>query len=214
MELRIGAELLELLPEKCIWMKEKRLLIIADAHLGKANHFRRSGMAVPEKVNDKNTETLITLLQQRKPERLLFLGDLFHSVYNEEWEVFGQVRRAFPQCSFELVIGNHDILGAHQYEKHQILTYPTEVEVGDLFLTHEPVEEIPAGKFNLCGHIHPAVHLQGTARQSMMLPCFYFSKQQAILPAFGSFTGLARVRPVAGDRIFVIAEGKVLDVSQ
>jgi DNA ligase-associated metallophosphoesterase len=214
MEFIAAGKKLELLPEKCVWIQNERLLVIADVHLGKATHFRRSGVAVPDQVNDKNTEALITLLQQRKPERILFLGDLFHSVYNNEWEVFGQVRKAFAHCSFELVIGNHDILSAHQYERHNIKIYPTRYDLGDLIFTHDLIEEVPEGKFNISGHIHPGVHLQGTARQSMTLPCFYFKKNQAIIPAFGSFTGLARIRPSKGEKVFVIADGKILDVSE
>lgn len=212
MQVKAGGENIELMAEKCIWIQKYGLLVIADAHFGKANHFRKAGVAVPDKVNDKNTEILITLIQKKKPDRLLFLGDLFHSVYNDEWEVFGQVRKAFAHCSFELVIGNHDILSEHQYKKHKVKVHPTHVEFGKLIFTHEPMEKIPRGEFNLCGHVHPAAHLMGIARQSMTLPCFYFRKNQAILPAFGLFTGLARVRPSAGEKVFVIAEGKVVEV--
>ncbi len=210
MKLTVGHEILELLPQKCVWIAKSRVLVIADAHLGKVSHFRKSGVAVPELVNDKNIENLITMLQKQKPERLLFLGDLFHSVYNNEWEVLGQVRKAFSHCSFELVIGNHDILSEHQYHKHKIELHPTHLELGDLIFTHEPMEKVPKGKYNLSGHIHPGVHLEGIARQSITLPCFYFGKNSGLLPAFGLFTGLARIRPKEGDKVFVIADGKVL----
>jgi DNA ligase-associated metallophosphoesterase len=214
MELTVGNEVLKLLPQKCVWIEKKRILIIADAHLGKISHFRKSGVAVPQQVNDKNTENLIDLLQRLKPARLLFLGDLFHSVYNNEWEVLGQVRKAFAHCSFELTIGNHDILSTYQYEKHKIILHPTHLVEGDLIFTHEPMETVPEGKYNLSGHIHPGVHLQGTARQSMTLPCFYFGKNLGLLPAFGLFTGLARIYPKEGDKVFVIAEERILDVSE
>ena len=49
--------------------------------------------------------------------------------------------------------------------------------------------------------------------QRCVIVCFYFKKNQAILPAFGSFTGFARIRPSKGEKVFVIAEGKILDVS-
>jgi metallophosphoesterase superfamily enzyme len=74
------------------------------------------------------------------------------------------------------------------------------------------MEKVPQGKYNLSGHIHPGVHLEGIARQSMTLPCFYFGKSVGLLPAFGLFTGLARIRPKAGDKVFVIAKGKVVEV--
>jgi uncharacterized protein len=47
----------------------------------------------------------------------------------------------------------------------------------------------------------------------MTLPCFYFGQRQALLPAFGVFTGLAKIRPLKNDKVFVIVEGKIMDVS-
>ena len=47
--------------------KRKNILFLADLHLGKINHFRRSGIPVPSKANDRNLELLIDLLQFTKP---------------------------------------------------------------------------------------------------------------------------------------------------
>jgi hypothetical protein len=46
----------------------------------------------------------------------------------------------------------------------------------------------------------------------MTLPCFHFGANVAILPAFGEFTGTALVRPVAGDRVYVVAGERVLEM--
>lgn len=210
MQIEIQGELVALLPQKAIWLKNQSVVLLADLHFGKINHFRKSGIPVPPKANDKNTDLLISVLQTTKPERVIFLGDLFHSHYNEEWEVLGQVRRHFVNCSFELVLGNHDILSALQYERNNLQLHVGEYRLGNFLLSHEPLQNIPADTYNLAGHIHPAVRLRGTGRQSVTLPCFYFGKQQGILPAFGSFTGTARIVPKKDDRIFVIAENKVI----
>lgn len=210
MKVEILGEQVELMPQKAIWLQDRRTVLLADLHFGKINHFRKSGIPVPPKANDKNTDTLISILQTTKPERVIFLGDLFHSHYNEEWEVLGQVRRHFATCSFELVLGNHDILSALQYERNNMMVHMGEYRLGNFTLTHEPQETVAKEVYNLSGHIHPAVRLRGTGRQSVTLPCFYFGKQQGILPAFGSFTGMARIVPKKDDRIFVIAENKVI----
>jgi uncharacterized protein len=34
----------------------------------------------------------------------------------------------------------------------------------------------------------------------------------AVLPAFGSFTGLGMITPEPGERVFVVAEGEVVPV--
>lgn len=213
-ELNFGGARILLLPEKALWLPNLKSLIIADVHWGKIDHFRKAGIPVPVKGNDKNAETLISIINQFKPQRVIFLGDLFHSVYNDGWETFGQIRNAFPYCSFELVIGNHDILSTRQYERHRILLHEETLQLDNLLLTHEPHEDIPNGAFNIAGHIHPGAHLRGMGRQSVILPCFYFKSNQCILPAFGAFTGLATVQPKRGDKIFVVANGNVLATNE
>jgi DNA ligase-associated metallophosphoesterase len=210
MEVELFREKVILLSQKALWFKARKLLLVADLHFGKINHFRKSGIPVPAKANDRNTELLISLLNQTKPERIIFLGDLFHSHYNEEWEVVGQIRKHFSACSFELVLGNHDILSELQYERHSMIVYPQELKIGDFVFTHEPLTDVQEGMYNLAGHLHPGVRLSGTGKQAMTLPCFYFGKQRGILPAFGSFTGLARVSPKKDERIFVIANDKII----
>ena len=74
------------------------------------------------------------------------------------------------------------------------------------------MEVIPAEKYNLAGHIHPCVRLRGAGRQRLRLPCFYFGDRQGILPAFGTFTGLGDVEVQNGDRVFVIADDRVVEV--
>lgn len=211
MEIELLNEKAVLLPQKALWLKSKKTLLLADLHFGKINHFRKSGIPVPARANERNTEALITLLQATKVDRVIFLGDLFHSHYNEEWEVVGQIRKHFVNCAFELVLGNHDILSELQYKRNNLKVYFKELREGDLILTHEPMRDVPAGTYNLSGHLHPGVQLRGTGRQAVTLPCFYFGKNQGILPAFGSFTGLARIQPKKEDRIFVIAEDKIID---
>jgi DNA ligase-associated metallophosphoesterase len=213
MEIKIGTVKVRLLPQKAVWLKQQKILLLADLHFGKINHFRKSGIPVPAAANNKNTELLISLLQDTKPDRVIFLGDLFHSHYNEEWEVLGQTRKHFLNCSFELVLGNHDILSTLQYERNKMKCYANELREGDFILTHEPMAEVPRGLYNLSGHFHPGVKLRGTGKQTVMLPCFYFGKNQGILPAFGSFTGMARIMPKKEDRVFVIAEDKIIDYS-
>jgi hypothetical protein len=44
-------------------------------------------------------------------------------------------------------------------------------------------------------------------------PCFHFTPQLAVLPAFGTFTGSHSIRPAREDRVFVIGPDEVIDVS-
>src|SRR5690349_3817583 len=117
MDFEIFDEEVVLYSQKAMYWKKTGILLVADLHLGKINHFRKAGIAVPTKANDRNLETLVELITLTKPKRVIFLGDLFHSHYNPEWEVFGELVKHFTQISFELVIGNHDIMSTHQYHR-------------------------------------------------------------------------------------------------
>jgi DNA ligase-associated metallophosphoesterase len=205
---------IQLLPEKALYLQDERVLIVADLHFGKINHFRRAGLPVPQAANHKNTEALIDLIIKTKPARTIFLGDLFHSHYNGEWEVVGQVVGNFPACKFELVRGNHDIMSEQQYQRKGIRVIDHEA-IGSWILTHEPMNsaEIPRDRVNMAGHLHPGARLQGKGRQVVTLPCFWFSKNQIILPAFGSFTGLAPIRPDKNDSVHVILDNKIMKIA-
>ncbi len=212
MTIDLCGEVFELLPQKAIYWKRERALLMADLHLGKINHFRKSGIPVPSKANEKNLELMVELIESTHPARVIFLGDLFHSHYNPEWEVFGELVKHFQAISFELVLGNHDILSEGQYVRKGITLYD-ELRLPPFIFTHHPLEEMIDNLYNLAGHVHPGATLHGKARQSVTLPCFYFGKQQGILPAFGMFTGLARIKPKVGDGVYLIVEDVVLKVN-
>lgn len=209
MDIEILEEHFVLYPQKAIFWKAQNALLLSDLHLGKINHFRRAGVPVPSKANDHNLEVLIDLVRLCKPSRIVCLGDLFHSHYNAEWEVFGEVVKHFSPITFELVLGNHDIMGEYQYRRKGIHIHDS-LTIGKFLLTHHPLESVPQGAYNIAGHLHPGVSLRGRGRQAMTLPCFFFGENQALLPAFGKFTGLARITPRKEDKVYVVAEEKVV----
>lgn len=205
-------ETFRLFPHKAIFWDRYKILLIADLHFGKAAHFRKEGIAVPPSVSEKNWAKLTYLLVETAPERVLFLGDLFHSKHNEDCERFGRFLKKFPDISYELVLGNHDILDTSVYEGFDMVIHDPVLEISPFIFSHEPFEEPHDELYNLAGHIHPAVKFRGTARQGLKLPCFYFSKMQGILPSFGSFTGNHSIKPKKEDDIFVVVEDKVMKI--
>ena len=214
MRAEVAGHVVTLFSEKGMLVDEFGTLLIADLHFGKINHFPRAGIPVPPKANDRNTESLIDLLNKVRPARTIFLGDLFHSHFNEEWNVVGQVLRHFPGSTFELVRGNHDIMSKVQYERHGIHVHEAGLRLGNFWLTHEPVEEAVPGLYNLAGHIHPGVRLRGNGRQAMTLPCFYFGSNGGLLPAFGSFTGFVKIPVKQKDQVFIITENAIIRVDE
>ncbi len=205
---------LHLHPFRAIFWQENAALLLADVHLGKVAHFRKAGIPVPQTAEDDNWDRLISLLLDFQPKRVLFLGDLFHSEYNPAWEELGNFIHQFNHISFELIPGNHDILFPDDYDRVGLKMQPPEYRLEPFILAHHPPAEGQQPEtYLLAGHIHPAVRLQGTGRQRLRLPCFYFGKHFGLLPAFGSFTGLGEVKPQDGDQVYVIAEDTVVKIT-
>lgn len=197
--------------EKELYWPEKKTLIISDLHLGKTKHFTSNGIPIPKLVNQNNYWRLTEVLDKYEVERVVFLGDLFHSVYNNEWESFKDFMANYSGINWVLILGNHDILHPDHYAEAHLNVVLSLKEEGFNF-THEP-EPSTEEFYNICGHIHPAVRLSGAASQYVRVPCFYFGKEGGVMPAFGEFTGMHVIKPKKGDQVFAIAENEVIPVS-
>lgn len=202
-----------LLPEKAIYLPEYEALLIADPHFGKAAHFRKAGVPVPETVHSEDYQKIKKLIEAYNPLSVIFLGDLFHSDFNTSWLDLEAFRSLFSEQEFHLVKGNHDILPEQFYRSGLWHVHEETLALGKLILSHEPLEIISEGYINLCGHIHPGVSLYGAGRQKLTLPCFFVAPNQIILPAFGRFTGLAKMVCEKNERAFAITGKKVIPVN-
>lgn len=203
-----------LLPERAIYWQQQNAIIVADVHLGKAGHFRKAGIAVPRQVGHDDLNCLTKLINRHNPEKVWFLGDLFHSDMNGDWHDFANWRKQYPDVIMQLVIGNHDIIKEQHYHDLDVSTHQ-ELQVGPFLMLHHPQNNQCLEQhqhYVFCGHIHPGVKLIGKGRQSVTLPCFAFSNQQAILPSFGKFTGKVAMRHQPTDHVFGILDGKVIAV--
>ncbi|MEO9892369.1 ligase-associated DNA damage response endonuclease PdeM [Aurantibacter sp.] len=195
-------------PHGALFWHENSMLLISDVHLGKISHFRKYGAAVPQKAIQKNFELLNEVITFFEPEKIIFMGDLFHSSLNKEWELFKKWTHNI-HAKIILVIGNHDIISPLKYEELGIEVVP-EINLDGFLLTHHPEEREEL--FNFCGHIHPAIRLRGLGRQSVRLRCFYKLELQLLLPAFGEFTGSHTKEPETNCQIFALLGDTVLPV--
>jgi len=192
----------ELSENRVIFWEEKQTLIASDLHLGKSGHFRKSGIAIPQEVMKQDLMRLFQLFQHFNAHRIIVVGDMFHSHSNKEMEWFSRWRKDLPHIQWLLVQGNHDVLQKTWYRENNIDLAEVWQE-SNLLFTHEPAPaNLPEGVHGvISGHIHPGICLSGTGRQSLRMPCFYFSKNQCILPAFGVFTGLHIIKPKKRDTV-------------
>ncbi|MEL7021327.1 MAG: ligase-associated DNA damage response endonuclease PdeM [Bacteroidota bacterium] len=212
MQIDFQQQRLHLHPFRAIYWEDTDTLFMADLHLGKAAHFRKNGLAAPAIILQKNLEQLRILLDTFAPQRVLFLGDLFHSTINNVWMAFTAFMDDYREVQFDLIQGNHDILDADYYAAARLVVHTEPLVVSPFIFSHYPLKAVPRLYYNFYGHIHPGVQLRGKGGQSLRLPCFHLGQRKGVLPAFGAFTGLAMIQATKGDELYVIAGDKVLAV--
>ena len=191
--------------DRCLFWEEEKILILSDLHFGKTGHFRKEGIAVPQAVLKEDLQRFVTLIQNFKPDKIFVIGDMFHSHANKELAFFLKWRKDFASLSIELIKGNHDILKAGWYSNAGIDVIGDQLSVGNFIFAHDITNcELKESQYAFSGHIHPGISITGSGKQSLRLPCFYFGKQYAVLPAFSRFTGTYPVKPKRGETVYAI----------
>lgn len=208
---KIVDQTLWLSPLRAVFWEEEKALILSDLHFGKTGHFRKAGIAVPQAVYKEDMQRLVNLLQYFQPRQIIAVGDLFHSKVNLELEWFKRWRSDFG-IQFHLVRGNHDILNEDWYREADIKVWDEDLIINEFCFTHEPNTDLKA-RYTFSGHLHPGIVINGLARQSLRFPCFYFTRDHCILPAFSKFTGLAIVEPSKAESVFAIVEDSLIQLS-
>jgi uncharacterized protein len=202
----------ELRPERALYWPEAKLLAVADLHWGKPERFQQHGIPLPSGVLADDLKRLSAALQATGARRLLLVGDLVHSPHSLTPEVVEQVaswRAAHAPVDMVLVRGNHERHLAALPPAWHMQVMESHLDEGPLRFAHEPTPA--AGRYVWSGHLHPVVKL-AEGKQRLRLPCFYVGSQVGVLPAFSAFTGGVEVHPRAGERLFVVAEGAVVEV--
>lgn len=202
--------------ERCIYWEEENALILSDLHLGKSGHFRKSGIGVPQNIFKEDLQRLFAQIQFFKPTQLLIVGDLFHSHANKEMDMFLKWRNDVPDLQLRLIRGNHDILSKKFYADANIQVTKQKLSVNNFCFAHDInetcEEESSNTNFTFSGHVHPGISMNGIGKQSLRLPCFYFTKEYAILPAFSLFTGLYKITPKKNDKVFALGENGIVKI--
>jgi len=194
-----------------MYWEEEKALLIADFHVGKSAHFRKSGLGLPHHSHLRDLETLQQLIIRYRPSSIFFLGDLFHSDYNAEirhWHT--QVAQWIDPRKICLITGNHDRWSIDQNPEVRSFDIQDHLEIRGIHLNHEPKKV--ENKHVLCGHIHPALYMQGQGRQKIKLHCFWQNAHQLILPAFSELNRGTVVDAKRKDSLFACLEDSVIQV--
>lgn len=217
-ELSWGGERWTLLAERALWWERRGTLVVADVHLGKAASFRAAGLPVPDGHGEADLRRLSALIGRFSPERLVLLGDLLHARTGRSPQTLAELagfRARHPRLSVLLVRGNHDTSAGDPPHELGFVACDeprTSPDDGLIAFAHHP--SVAIDRPALCGHLHPAVTLRGAGHRARPA-CFWFGPSRCVLPAFGTFTGSAIVRPARGDRVFAVGavgSGEIVEI--
>ena len=167
-----------------IW-PERKLLVVADLHLGKGSSLARHGSLLPPYDTRSTLVRLGKVLARWSPERVISLGDGFHDV-----EASGRLcdrdrqrlRRFTGDHEWIWITGNHDPLPPDNVGG----TAAEAVAIGGLTFRHRPQPGEVKGE--IAGHLHPKASVVARGRR-VCRPCFVADRRRVLLPAFGCYTG-------------------------
>jgi DNA ligase-associated metallophosphoesterase len=169
---------------------------------------------VPSGTTAENLDKLDAAIADTQAAQVVFLGDFLHSVRSHAAGTLALLhdwRARHPALELTLVRGNHDDRAGDPPASLGFTVVDEPLRLGPFALCHHP--RPVAGAYVLAGHWHPCISVAGRAFERLRLPCFWLGDDSGrlpaqavgVLPAFGSFTGMHRIEPRAGDRIFPIA---------
>lgn len=100
------------MPEPLLRVENReRALVFADIHLGYEAGLRRRGVVVPSQTRSL-LDRLLAAVERERPDRLVVLGDVKHTVPGASWQERDELPRFFRELRervpVEVVPGNHD----------------------------------------------------------------------------------------------------------
>lgn len=204
MQVELGGSRVQLLAQRAAFLPDHGMLLVADAHIGKATSFQRLGVPVPEATTNDTLARLGALVAATSATQLVFLGDLLHSARGRApatLAAFKAWRDSHAALKLTLVRGNHDDHAGDPPADWGVSCVDEPMRIDGLALAHHP-EPVPSA-YVLAGHLHPCAWVGGRAHDRLRLPCFHIGAHVGVLPAFGAFTGMHPVQAAPGDRVFV-----------
>ena len=175
-------------------------------------------MPVPSGTTVANLDKLDRAVLETGAEEVIFLGDFLHSRRSHAAGTQATLqawRDANAALRLTLVRGNHDDRAGDPPAALGFEVVDEPLRRGPFAFCHHP--RPVADAYVLAGHWHPCISVGGRAFERLRLPCFWLGDDTGqlpdqavgVLPAFGAFTGMHRIEPRAGDRIFPVADDVV-----
>jgi uncharacterized protein len=158
-------EIQPIIDEPAFMIKEKKLLVIADLHIGIESELRENGLQVPSQTNVME-QRLISILTSNTIDDIILLGDIKHNIPSSTIQERTDVNRFLNTIqaygTLHVIPGNHDG-NIHRLLPSTVKLYPSDGFVlNGIGFTHghrKPNPEVMQCEQVVIGHTHPTVML-------------------------------------------------------
>jgi uncharacterized protein len=195
--------------DRCLFWKDKKILIVGDLHLGYEDNLASEGFAVPRSQFMQTKEIFERIFSKiGKVEKIILLGDVKHvfgKIMKQEFFDLDQLIKLLTENLIEkgeiiIIKGNHDIILEKISRKYNNITLYDKYNIEKILFLHgdsksvrENYEIIKSKSIKLIvlGHFHPAYILKDkNSIKQEKFKCFLYGfsseyeKEVIFVPSF------------------------------
>jgi len=176
---------------KALWLPSKKILILADLHIGYEEALNKQGILVPRMQFMETKRDLKKLLRNVKPKTIIINGDLKHEfgeISQQEWSETSKILNLLLRHSKEIILvkGNHDTILEPIAKKKKLQTVNF-YNINDICILHGHKILLTKAKCLIIAHEHPAISLR-EGPKSELYKCFllgsWHNKKLVVMPSF------------------------------
>ena len=164
--------------ERALFIGSKKILVIADLHIGIEKELREHGINAPSQTKSM-ADQVVSICKKYKPKEIILLGDIKHNIpsstIQERKDVrdFLEITQSFG--IIHILPGNHDG-NISKLSPEDIIIHPSEGYVVDnIGFAHGhrwPSKKIMQCEQLVVGHTHPAIMLIDRLGHKTFEPCW------------------------------------------
>lgn len=187
--------------DRCLFLREEKMLIVGDLHLGYESSMNERGVAIPRSQMKESFDIFEKIFDKTgKVEKIILLGDVKHNFgkilkgESEEFVNLVYLLRKFLTRHGKIVItkGNHDAILEPLVNNYSDVTLVDNYSVGDFLFLHGDKKgfknvEKRKEKVFVIGHLHPAVSISDsikTEKYKCFVELTWKKKKLIVVPSF------------------------------
>jgi len=164
--------------EPALFIKDKKILVIADLHIGVENQLKEQGLNVSSQTHNMITR-LFSLCKKFKPDEIILLGDVKHNIPSSTIQERRDVKIFLEKIQrygvVHIIPGNHDG-NIDKLSPKDVIIHPSGgFSIDDIGFIHGhrwPTQEVMSSRRIVMGHTHPTIMFVDRLGYKTFEPCW------------------------------------------